>query len=272
MKASLILFLFMLASFSPLWAAQPRSIARKVTADNFQRNTRPLAKTILNQFYDLLEKISPEQSEMIYVKQNLTEIQLLWNSWLKNCAQGNGDCSNRITDIHRRLIKIEKFILALERKNTTLKKGLHGHEVDSRIDLMDTLQEMSNQCFVLLNTVETQLIQSDFIIPAKKFYYTRFSNTLHLMSLDAERSFLNGLSDTLQPHFDSVWNSFFKDLERYVVIDGRVDLFAQRVEEWNLTWNAFFAKMTGENFTIPDGTKFYLQSIHQNWNGILRPL
>lgn len=231
-----------------------------------------MARTILSQFYNLLEKISPEQSEMIAIKQNITEVQILWDSWLRSCGELNNECPSRLSDVHARLIRVEKLVLNLERKSYTLSKTLMSHEIDSQIDLMDTLDEMSNQCFLLLNAVETQLVNSGIPNPQKNGQYAEFSATLHFMHLDAERSFLNGLSDNLQPHFDFVWNTFLKDLELHVVIEGRSAYFAQRVEEFNINWNVFFSKMTSENFPIPEGSRPYLQNMHQSWNGILRQL
>lgn len=273
MMARRILIFILLAS---LWTdlsfgASPQ-YKRKVTPENFQRTVRPLARTILGQFYSLLEKISPEQSEMIAVKQNIAELQILWNSWLRNCGELSSDCPNRLTEVHSRLIRVDKMILNMERKSYTIGKTPMSHEIDSQIDLMDTLDDMSNQCFLLLNAVEMQLINSGIPNPQKNAQYAEFSASLHFMHLNAERNFLNGLNDTIQQHFDFVWNTFLKDLELHVVIEGRSTYFAQRVEEFNINWNVFFSKMTSENFPIPEGSRSFLQNMHQNWNGILRQL
>jgi len=272
MKARKIIFLIFLAfsfCFSSYAYTPP---PRKVNSDTFNRNVRPLSRNMLAQFYNLLEKISPEQREMIALKQNITQTKVLWDSWPTNCGELSHECSNRLEEIHRRLMRIEKMVLFLERKSYTLNKNLLNHEVDSHLDLMDTLDEMSNQCFQLLAAIEIQLINNSNAQAKDTPKYADLSATLNFMNLDAERSFLNGLSDNLQPHFDFVWNTFLKHLELYVIIQGRPQYFAARVDEFNINWNVFYSKMTSENFALPEGTRFYLQSMHQNWNGILRGL
>lgn len=271
MKAGKIFFIFLAFFFSnSVFALQTPQ--RKINTDNFQKIVRPQAKIILNQFYNLLDKISPEQSEMIAVKQSIVDAKTNWDHWLKHCGELAADCPSKLEAVHQDMIRIERLVLILQKKTFKLNANLKSHEIDSRIDLVDTLDEMSNQSFHLLNAIEMQMIRSVTPEPQYAANYLEISQNLHFMQVDAERSFLGGLSDELQPHFDFVWNNFLKDLERYVVIESKQSVFAQRVEDFNLSWNAFYSKMISENFAIPEGSKPYLQTIHQTWNGILRQL
>lgn len=271
MKARKIFTIFLAFLFSAS-AFSANLFERKITNENFQRTVRPQARIILTQFYNLLEKISPEQNEMIAVKQSITSVQITWNSWRQNCSTPSLECETKLDEVHRRLMYVERRILQLQRTHFTLKKTMRSHEADSLIDTIDTLDEMGNQCFLLLNIIENHRINQN-LPPSKKIAAdVQITKALHFMSLDAERSFLSGLSDELQPHFDFVWNNYLRDLERYVLIEGNLRFFTQRIEDLNLSWNTFFAKMTSENFVIPEGTRTYIQTMHQSWNGILRQL
>lgn len=271
MKARKIFLIFLAFCFSTSLHALT-SPQRKINGDNFQKVVRPQARIILTQFYNLLDKISPEQSEMIAVKQSILDAKINWETWLKHCSELAADCPRKLEDVHRRMIHVERLVLNLQKKTFTLNSTLKSHEIDSRIDLIDTLDEMSNQSFQLINAIEMQTIRS--ATPEAQYtpHYLEIGQNLHFMQVDAERSFLGGLSDELQPHFDFVWNHYLKDLERYVVVEGKQMVFSQRVEDFNLSWNAFYSKMIGENFAIPEGSRPYLQIMHQTWNGILRQL
>ena len=88
----------------------------KVTEHSYRRYARPQIRTIINEYYHILKKISPLEAETAQLPRNIMKLERIWHKWQKNCLLSEAGCDKKLNKIYNKLSSMDAGLLKLSSK------------------------------------------------------------------------------------------------------------------------------------------------------------
>lgn len=241
----------------------------KMSNESFRRYARPQLKSIINEYFHVLKKVSPESSPIISLRRNLYQLYLESVELTKSCDQvelkENEKCETQIKDFSRKL-KLYESKLYTELSNFKI--------ITDRID--DSIAFHSLMKNLVLSNAQVNHYYDEFKM-LRGTDFQRYSK----MPFQIEKIIYDSMEivdlriHTLVPfkyrvEFDNVWSSFVKVLEQRILTPNDKNYLLENLERLNIDWNSFHKNMTKGNYDIPLTKVKVTNIMHNRWNSVLK--
>ncbi len=240
-----------------------------MSKESFRRYATPQIKSIINEFFHVLKKVSPESEPVINIRRNLRQLYLESVELTKVCDQRdterNVHCHTQIADFGRKLKLYEnklylelssfKFITSMIDDSLAFNKLLNeliftNSKVNHRFDEFKMLRETDFQRF---STTPAEI---------EKIIYNSLENVDLKLNIFVDH--------TYRVEYDNVWSSFIKILEQRILTPKDKEYLLTHLERLNIDWNSFHKNMTKGNYEIPLSKVKVTNIMHNRWNSILK--
>ncbi len=241
----------------------------RMSNESFRRYARPQIKSIINEFFHILKKVSPESEPVINTRRNLQQLYLESVELTKFCDLRditlNDKCATQIKDFSR---KLKLFEARLYKYISNYK--LKSNRIDDSIAFNVLLQEL-----VLSNAKINHHFDEFKMLRGTGFQrYSKspihIERVLHesLKVVDLKLNIL--VLHDYRVEFDNVWSSFIRILEQRILLPNDKDYLLDNLERLNIDWNSFHKNMTKGNYDIPLSKVKVTNIMHNRWNSILK--
>ena len=239
-----------------------------VSDSSYRRYILPQLKSLLKEYYHILEKVDPLQKEVIKVKSQTVAMRTEWEKTKDSCLEISEACTKGLREIYHLSRQLDKNLSTyLSEKMTFPKESM---KVDSTLKLHGSLDRLYNLNYKNLHAIEEYLIT--FGTPLFPFnrIHKNLGQDLHAMNLTCELAMTGKLIPEIQNEFDFIWNHFFKTIEDHLLANRGQKYFLERLGELNMSWNSFSMKMTKGNLKVPKEVSNIVKLMHNRWNSILK--
>lgn len=239
-----------------------------VSDSSYRRYIIPQLKSLLKEYYHILEKIDPLQKEVITVKAQTIKMSQAWSKIKKTCLDITPECTDGLRDIYHLSRDLDQNLSTyLSEKMVFPSDNL---KVDSTLKLHGSLDKLFNLNYKNLHAMEEYLITFDTpLFPYNKIH-RHLGQNLHLMNLTCEFAMTGKLIPEIQEEFDFAWTHFFKIVEDHLLANRGQKFLLNRLGELNMSWNAFSMRMTKGNLKVPSDVSKIVKLMHNRWNSILK--
>jgi len=239
-----------------------------VSDSSYRRYIIPQLKSLLKEYYHILEKVDPLQKEVLKIKAKTVEMRKAWRETRSVCIEVSPECTDGLRKIYHLSRELDRDLSNYLSEKMSFPK--ESQKVDSTLKLHGSLDKLFNLNYKNLHAIEEYLITFETpLFPYNKIHRNLGEN-LHLMSLTCELAMTGKLIPEIQDEFDFVWNHFFKIVEDHLLTDRGQKYFLNRLGELNMSWNSFSMKMTKGNLKVPKEVSNIVKLMHNRWNSILK--
>lgn len=240
----------------------------KVNNQSYKRYILPQLKSLLKEYYHILEKVDPLQKEVIKIKAKTLDMRKTWEKTRSLCVEVSPECTEGLREIYGYSRELDKELSTyLNEKMPFPKDNL---KVDSSLKLHGSLDRLFNLNYQNLHAIEEYLLTSGTPLYPFNKIHKNLGKNLHQMSLTCEMAMTGKLLPEIQEEFDFVWSNFFKTIENHLLESKGQDYFLRRLGELNMSWNSFSMKMTKGNLRVPKEVSSLVKLMHNRWNSILK--
>ncbi len=240
----------------------------KVSDSSYRRYIIPQLKSLLKEYYHILEKVDPLQKEVLKIKAKTVEMRKSWRKTKLLCIEVSPECTKGLRDIYHLSRELDRDLSTYLSEKMSFPR--ESQKVDSTLKLHGSLDKLFNLNYKNLHAMEEYLITFDTpLFPYNKIH-RHLGENLHLMSLTCELAMTGKLIPEIQEEFDFVWNHFFKIVEDHLLSNRGQKFFLNRLGELNISWNSFSMKMTKGNLKVPKEVSNIVKLMHNRWNSILK--
>lgn len=241
----------------------------KMSNESFRRYARPQIKSIINEFFHILKKVSPESEPVINIRRNLQQLYLESVELTKFCdlrdTTLNEKCATQIKDFSRKL-KLFESRLYSEISNYKF--------IDNRIDDSIAFNNLL-QGLVLSNAKVNHQFDEFKMLRSTDFQRysktpSQIESTIHdsLKVIDLKLNIL--VLHDYRVEFENVWSSFIRVLEQRILLPNDKEYLLNNLERLNIDWNSFHKNMTKGFYDIPLSKVKVTSIMHNRWNSILK--
>ncbi|MEI8346092.1 MAG: hypothetical protein WCG27_01395 [Pseudomonadota bacterium] len=241
-----------------------------LSQENFQNYIRPQIKSIVQEFYQLLAKLSLLQGDLIEVKNKIFDLGLQWGEWRLKCKKITPECNDKMHTFYAMARNIDIMALQLQKKAFSLDIDVDNAKINTVILLSHSLDTISNYNYIILHYLEEVLITSN------TNYFDQLSPTdlitplLHEMLLASEDTITGQLEKNLRENFDYIWANFIKKIEEFIIVKNQKNYVIDRLDELNLSWNSFHTKIVSRDYKLPGYALIAAATMRDRWNSILK--
>ncbi len=240
----------------------------KVSDSSYRRYIIPQLKSLLKEYYHILEKVDPLQKEVLKIKAQTIAMRSRWEVTKELCLEISEECTKGLREIYHLSRSLDKNLSTY--LNEDMSFPTESEKVDSTLKLHGSLDKLFNLNYKNLHAMEEYLITFGTpLFPYNKIHKNLGQN-LHAMNLTCELAMTGKLIPEIQEEFDFVWNHFFKTIEEHLLSHKGQIYFLKRLGELNMAWNSFSMKMTKGNLKVPPEVSNIVKLMHNRWNSILK--
>ena len=254
-----IFFIFLLLTSSHAFAQ------KRLNADSFKVNVRPILNGILSDFYQMITLFPDFPKELIPVIKELDSITTEKEILVDNCPRVlNDKCLEQIDILRSKLRNLKElsFILLSRQPmaSTLYLNSISGIKTVNNFDAQ-------------LELVKGQLDNASFLIKAK------LKDKVETYSILKEVDELNPLLSlalvefipyTYRVDFRHFYFNFVHPIQQQISKNINYEFLNRNVNSLNFAINLLNMNLTKRNKKTPDGMGPYLATIHNRWNSILR--
>jgi hypothetical protein len=253
------LFLILLFVSQNTWAQ------KKLTAQVFQTNVRPILSGIISDFYQMISLFPDYPKEMVSLALQFNQLdsdQIALRSYCQN--KMNKNCLVAIDALRKKLIPIE---------NTSLKLLSHDQMTSSlylnSIIGYRMINEFHNDLYAFKGSLDNHsfLYRANIKERSSTFDFVKKLDELHALISLAVVEFIpfNYKSD-----FRGFFSNFVHPIESQLYKQSNYEFFNQNLNSLNFSVNLLNQNLTKRNKKTPEGMAPFLSVIHNRWNSILR--
>lgn len=237
----------------------------KLSSESFRRYATPQLRSIVNEYFLVLRKISPDTAKILKLRRSSLKISDQSKVISKNCRIFNEECVQLFSDLAKSSMRFEKDIY-IELENALIT----SIQIDDQIEYIRLLKDLATiQASTSHDIEEFQiLLGTDLEKYSKNIYDIQ-------KKVDRSQFLLNIKINTLVPaylrsEFENVWSSFILPIEKNVLGQNDKKFLLSHLERFNIDWNSFHKNITKGNYNLPK-SKIKVSSImHNRWNQILK--
>ena len=237
--------------------------------ESFRRYATPQIRSIINEFFHVLKKVSPESEPVISIRRNLRQLYLESVELVTRCDQRDieksAKCDTQISDFARKL-KLYEARLYSEVSNFKIISSM----VDDSLAFNMLLHELILASAKINHSFDEfkMLRDTDFQRFSKSPRDIEQAVYNSLETIDLKLNIL--VSPNYRVEYDNVWLSFIKTLEQRILTPKNKDYLLAHLERLNIDWNSFHKNMTKGNYEIPLSKVKVTNIMHNRWNSILK--
>lgn len=241
----------------------------KLSPESFRRYAKPQLRSIVNEYFHILRKISPKTEPIISLRNDIISLSKITRDYIDNCSrfQENPeiDCPKKIQNISNSLKKYERNLYQrfenFSLKNSSIEDQLaYQNLLRGLIRLLAGSDHHFEEFRILSNT--------DFEKYASNMNEV---NALIEKSLSKINLNINILIPTkLKDEFENIWTSFILPIEQKVILGNNRKFLITHLERLNIDWNSFNKNMTKGNYNIALKKIKVTKIMHNRWNAVLK--
>ena len=241
----------------------------KLSQELFIRYVKPQLKGMLAEFFLDLKKANPVQNEIITLRNQILDINLAWHNWLLLCPKMSEECETPLLGVYQLLHQLD-FVLNNALSSKIKLKGLKTQsDIDATLLLMRDLDKVTLESYGLSHQMEELLITIN-----TGYYYNKshpdLSPVLHSMLLSSEFIMTSQTDSLYRKEVEFIWESFFKQIERRLIIENDQPFLLNSLGDLNVAWNGFHMRMAKSSLQIDKEIVNLIELMHNRWNAILR--
>ena len=237
----------------------------KLSSESFRRYARPQLQNIVNEYFLVLRKVSPETSKIIKLRKASLNISTQTKTIVKKCNEFNEECVNIFLKLKKSSTQFEREIyMELE------KAHISSIQIDDQIEFIRLLKDLAT----IQASVSHELEQFQILLGTDLEKYSKSIFDLQ-WKIDQSLFLLNIKINTLVPaylraEFENVWISFILPIEKNVLGKNDKKFLLSHLERFNIDWNSFHKNVTKGNYNLPRSKVKVTDIMHNRWNQILK--
>lgn len=237
----------------------------KINNNSYRRYARPQLRSIVNEYFFVLKKISPESNTILNLRRSALSI---FNNtlYLKDqCHVESEECSSKFKSLAKDVIRFEKEIY-----NDLEKVEFANTSIDDQIEFLRLLKDLSIKQASMSHFIEEYQILKD--TDFEKYS----SNIIDIHEKAKESLFLLNIKvhilvpARLRSEFETVWRSFILPIEQNILAKNDPDFLISHLERLNIDWNSFHKNISKGNYNLPKSKIKVTSIMHNRWNQILK--
>lgn len=238
---------------------------KRVSAQVFQGNVRPILSAILNDFYQMITHFPNFPRELISVVDEIDELHGDKELLREKCPRHlNKQCLQNIDKLKSRLSLLNAKTLTLMSQQKMAPSPhiniLAGIRITS--DFYVKLEEVKG---ILDNT--SLMIKAE--IPQKEPTYPIIKKLDELSTL-ISLTVVEYVPFAYKEDFRHFYFNFVHPVQQQIAKNKNYEFMNRNINSLNFALNLLNQNLTKRNKKTPEGMSSYLSLIHNRWNGILR--
>lgn len=253
------LFLCLLLLSTNAWSQ------RKLNADTFRINVRPVLNGILNDFYQMISLFPNFPKETVILIKELDSLTADKEVLKENCPRTlNSKCMLSIQSLRRTLSRLQTISWQLTSQHqmteTLYLNTLSGIRItaDFNSALEEVKGELDNSAYLIAAK-----------IPHKRETYSILKK-LDVLNTDISLALVEFIPYTYREDFRHFYFNFVHPVQQQISKNKNYEFLNQNINSLNFALNLLNMNLTKRNKKTPDGMKPYLSVIHNRWNSLLR--
>lgn len=243
----------------------------KLRKPRYNRYIRPQLRNIVSDYYHLMKKVEPAETELISIRNRTQKMNDIWNEWTKKCVKSYQDnCLGLLRKLYKEARELDTTILTFQNQRLRLKNFGEKTILDTVLHLTNSLDKISNLNYTILHFIEETLMTNETNYHAASLARGKFTTLLHQMLVSSELIMPALISHQFRPVFDKVWYSFIKRLERQILHEDNPDFLLEYLGDLNMAWNDFHMKVAKSEIKLSKNELQVVQIMHNRWNSVLK--
>ncbi len=243
----------------------------KLSIESFSRWVRPQARTIIREYYSILNKMHPIHSELMSLNNKVKKLSRLGLSKSGSCLSKSPHCYPFLKEAYSYARVIERKIFNIQNDKIRLKKREQDPPTDfeSVLKLIRAIGHLRILNYKLLHSLEELMITTgtSYFHPS---YLEQWSRDIHQMKLLSEEVTHAMLPRRFKEPFEQLFISFIKPLEEHIDLKRDPEFFLSNLEQFNLAWNAYHMLIVKSNLHASKPVMTQVKTMHRRWNSILK--
>jgi len=225
---------------------------------------------MLQEFFHIIRKLNPQQNEVINIKTKILDINLAWNEWIKECLRPSQECEAPIHEIYKNARSLDYEINFALKEKISFKEAQTDTDIEMTLALLTELNELSNRSYEFLHHLEELMITLNTSFYFDNTFQKKLAPLLHNMLFTSEMLLVSQVDAQYRPVFDFIWENFFKEVEKDMIIEKNQKILMNDLEDLNIAWNTFHMRTTKSNLDFDQNLAKIITIMHNRWNSILK--
>lgn len=235
-----------------------------ITNYEFTRYIKPQLKSITLDYKTLLIGLTPEIKNISNAFKFEYNILDTLNALPSNCINQVGErCKLKLHTLKKNIISMQKELKKLKVADIKLLS------IDNRIKAQSLLKKLDLKFIQIIDQVEVRTL---------KLGFSR-SQSVNLLKLKLSSSQFLSLFNTFtltlidkryRDDLHRYYTSFILPVTKHILIQNRVEILIQNINDFNIRLNALVMKLTKFNHPVSKKVKTLSNIIHNRWNSILK--
>jgi hypothetical protein len=237
----------------------------KLNSESFRRYARPQLRSIVNEYFLVLRKVSPQTARIINLRRNSLQVSNQTNQIVKKCNEFSEECKNLFSTLKKSSTRFEKEIYKeLESTN------ISTIQIDDHIEYIRLLKDLAT----IQASVSHELEEFQILLGTDLERYSKGITEIQ-KKINQSQFLLNIKINTLvpaylRPEFENIWSSFILPIETNVLGQNDKSFLLNHLERFNIDWNSFHKNITKGNYNLPRSQVKVSDIMHNRWNQILK--
>lgn len=237
----------------------------RLTPFRYRAYIRPQLTSIIQEYYQVIERFSPNSREQILILRNIKNIgERIDLVRLRTCAPLE-TCLDDLRGIHRQLQQLESQLLT----------ELQGQYQLISMDAFQKIQVIDRLILLLAemtHSLETAFIFFDtkFLNPSRLFFILE-KNMRRLLN-NGEVYLLISLPNDISNEFSALYRFFIVPIERNILGPNDSEFILTNVESMNHSFHEFHMRLSKGPNQFTNQQLSDLLSLHRRWNTVIRIL
>lgn len=237
----------------------------------YLKYVRPQLRSIVQEYYVVIKKLVPDESELINIKKNTKDIKDSWEKGKHQCFEEG------IKKCEALLIKIKKSSISLEKKVATfrfskIKYNNDQKMLDRLLSLSGWFNKLSSHIYLLQHKLDNRIIDE---YDPKAFQYEEIerksiTKLLSEMNFYADAIVIEFMPKEYKAIFEGLQNGMISEIENKILPTHNQKYLINSLGNINMSWSSFHMQLERGNLDIPFNILGIIDTMRRRWNSILK--
>lgn len=243
----------------------------KLNRQSFYRYIRPQIRTLISEYYDLSLKQNEYFRSISQIRRALFNLYIEGAEPLESCHDKlNEDKAETCEkNLARYISQFHKIDLELLRLLEMLSTSDYMTKVDG-LNLISLLTDLSTVIYEQINILENLMLTKDYPFSNTKSITVMLPKVLSEANIRVELAMTSLFDTNVKPYFTDLFLNFIKQLELHIIHEGNADYLVRRLEQLNITWNAFHMSLVKGHIPVSQQKSQTIYTMHRRWNSVLK--
>ncbi len=269
MKKIIFAILLTLSSFAEYPYFKFDSSKLKLSDYSYRRYVRPQLRSIKNDFYYIVKRITYTSQDFINLRENTLKLVLQFDGAYSDCKKNQKTCYQHIKEVIPLIQAIERNIKKLREDFISLPSKQYGN-VDDYINLISLLDNIDNLNLRIQSYIQLLHLTEGTNFSTYTPHIEKYKNYVGKMYNYSNDAFIYIFPNELKPSFEQFLDNFLSPLELKMIPELDRRWFIDRLGDLNMQWNVFHMDLEKGQTGFPREYVRNVKVMHARWNSILK--